>query len=460
MIKTLFGDKAFYKRLALLMLPIMIQNGITNFVNMLDNIMIGQVGTPQMTGVAITNQLIFVFNLCIFGAVSGAGIFGAQFFGKGDYEGVRYTFRFKVLFGGFITLLGIGIFLLLGPNLLQWYMNGESGVTDPHVTMECAREYLQIMMFGLVPFYIVQCYSGTLRESEKPTLPMVAGVAAVLVNLVFNYILIFGRFGAPALGVRGAAIATVLSRYVELAIVVLASHLQTKRYPFMKGVFRSLYIPRHLVRQLLLKALPLMANETVWAAGVAAVNMQYSVKGLDAIAALNISQTFWNIFSIAYMAVGAAIAVILGQLLGANRLQEAKPTAYKLITASFLVCILFGGIYFFAAEFIPMAYNTEPQIRDIATRLMQISAIAMPFDAICHASYFTLRSGGKMFITFVFDCGFMWVGSVFVAWLLCTFTALSFLTVFALVQAVTIGKAALGIFLVRHDFWVKNIINE
>lgn len=460
MLKTFFGDKAFYKRLFLLMLPIMIQNGITNFVNMLDNIMIGQVGTPQMTGVAITNQLIFVFNLCIFGAVSGAGIFGAQFFGKGDHEGVRHTFRFKILFGGFITALGIGIFLTLGDTLLQWYMKGESGLTDPTVTMGCAKEYLKIMLIGLPPFYIVQCYSGTLRESEQPTLPMLAGVAAVLVNLVFNYILIFGHFGAPKLGVAGAAIATVLSRYVELVIVVLTTHLQRKRYPFMKGVYRSLHIPRALVRQLFLKSLPLVANETIWSAGVAAVNMQYSAKGLDAIAALNISQTFWNLFSIAYIAVGAAIAVILGQLLGADKLKEAKETSYKLITFSFLICIVFGGAYFIAAEFIPMAYNTETEIREIATRLMQISAIAMPFDALCHASYFTLRSGGKMMTTFIFDCGFMWCGNVLLSFLLCTFTSLPFLGVFALVQAINVGKAALGITLVRRGNWVKNIINE
>lgn len=459
MLKALFGDKAFYKRLFVIMLPIMIQNGITNFVNMLDNIMVGQVGTAQMTGVSITNQLIFIFNLCIFGVVGGAGIYGAQFFGSKDYQGVRFTFRYKLLFSAFITAIGIGVFLLFGPNLLRWYMQGESGITDPELTMQYAKEYLNIMLFGLLPFAIVQGYSSTLRESGNPNLPMLAGVAAVLVNLVFNYILIFGHFGAPTLGVKGAAIATVISRYVELVIVALCTHLNTKKYPFMKGSLSSLHVPSVLARRLFLKALPLMINETIWSAGVVAVNIQYSVKGLDAIAALNISQTFWNVFSVAYLAVGVAIGVIIGQLLGANQLKEAKQSSYKLITFSFLICTVFSIAYFVVAPFIPMAYNTEPEIREIATRLMQISAIVMPFDAICHAAYFTMRSGGKMLITFMFDCGFMWLANVFVAFLLCRFTAMPFILIFAIVQAITVGKAALAIYLVRKDFWVKNIIS-
>ena len=439
------------------MLPIMVQNGITNLVNMLDNIMIGTVGTAEMTGVAITNQLIFVFNLCIFGAVSGAGIFGAQFFGKGDYEGVRYTFRFKLLFGGLITLICMGIFLFAGDFLTGLYLRGEQGVTDPVLTLHCAKDYLRIMLVGLIPFMVVQCYSGTLRESGHPNLPMIGGVAAVLVNLFFNWVLIFGHLGAPKLGVQGAAIATVLSRYVELAIVVLGAHLQTKRYPFMKGALRSLYIPRDLTKKLFLKSLPLMANETVWSAGVTTVNMLYATRGLDVVPALNISQTFWNVFSIAFMAVGAAIAIILGQMLGANQLQEAKESSYKLITFSSLICVLFGGAYFVAAFFIPNAYNVEPEIRETATLLMQITAVVMPIEAISHATYFTIRSGGKMAVTFIFDCGFMWLVNVALTAILCYFTPLPFLLIFLIIQAITLPKAVLGILMVRSGFWVRNI---
>ncbi len=457
MLQSLIGDRVFYRRIFRLMLPIMVQNGITNFVNMLDNIMIGAVGTAQMTGVALTNQLIFVFNLCIFGAVSGAGIFATQFFGSGDHEGVRHTFRFKLLFCGLITAFGIALLALQGEPLLRLYMQGDGGVTDAVQTLHHAKGYLAIMLFGLIPFTAVQCYASTLRESGNPTPPMIAGVVAVLVNLAGNYILIFGKFGAPALGVNGAAIATVLSRFVELAVLAVWAHGDRKTFPFMQGVYKSLYIPRKLAGQLFIKGLPLMVNETLWASGIAVVNQCYSTRGLDGVAANNISQTFWNVFAIAYMAVGNAIGILIGQMLGGGKLKEAKDSANKMIAFSFVIAVAVGIIYSIFAEFIPMVYNTEPEIRHLATRLMQITAIVMPFEALTHASYFTLRSGGKMAITLVFDSGFMWCINVLLAVVLSRFTSIPFIWLFTVIQMTTIIKSVFGILLVRRGDWVRNI---
>lgn len=459
MFKKLIGTKAFYKQLLALMLPIMVQNGITNFVNMLDNIMIGAVGTEQMTGVALTNQLFFVFNLCVFGAVSGAGIFGTQFFGSGDHEGVRHTFRFKFIFCLLLSALGIALFIFWGEDLLKMYMQGEEGITDAALTLKCAKDYMWIMLIGIVPFTIVQCYSSTLRESANPTPPMVAGVIAVLVNLVFNYILIFGHFGAPKLGVNGAAIATVISRFVELAVIVIWTHTQQNKFSFMRGVYRSLYVPMNRMGDLLKKSLPLMINETLWASGVAVVSQCYSLSGLDAVAANNISQTFWNVFSIAYMSVGIAVGIILGQMLGANQLKEAKEASGKMIAFACTMAVGIGVIYSVCAEFIPFVYNTEPEIRHLATRIMQITAICMPFDAITHSSYFTLRSGGKMMITFLFDSGFMWCINVSIAFILSRFTTMPFLWLFAAVQLTCVIKAFIGVAVVKKGSWVKNIVS-
>lgn len=200
MLNKFFGTKQFYKHLILLTVPIMIQNGITNFVNMLDNIMVGQVGTVQMTGVAVSNQLIFVFNLCVFGALAGAGIFGAQFYGKGDHKGLRDTFRFKLIFCVGITLLCIGIFLVFGEDLIGFYLKGEGNPKDAALSLLYAKRYLYIMLIGMVPYTVAQCYSSTLRETGQTVIPMVAGVSAVVVNLSLNYVLIFGKLGAPKLG--------------------------------------------------------------------------------------------------------------------------------------------------------------------------------------------------------------------------------------------------------------------
>lgn len=459
MFRKFIGDRAFYRRLFVLMMPIMIQNGITNFVNMLDNIMIGSVGTAEMTGISITNQLFFVFNLCIFGAVSGAGIFGAQFFGKNDHDGVRHTFRFKIIFCTVITVGSIALFYFGGEWLIKLYMQGDAGVTDPTATLGHARDYMLIMLIGLLPYSLVQCYSSTLREAEDPIPPMVAGITAVSVNLIFNYILIFGKFGVPPLGVVGAAIATVMSRFIELLIVMLNVHLK-KKYNYMRGVYRSLYVPRDLMGKLFIKGLPLILNESLWAAGTAVVSQCYSVKGLDAVAANNISQTFWNVFAITYMAVGSAIGIIIGQMLGANRLSEAKDSARKLIAVSFTIAVTVAVIYAVSAEFIPLAFKADPKIQHLATRMMQLTAIAMPFDAITHSSYFTLRSGGKMSVTIIFDCGFMWCGNVLFAFILSRFTSMPILGIFAIIQGISVVKSLIGIVLVKNGFWVRNIINK
>lgn len=459
MANRFFGDKHFYQHIISLMLPIMIQNGITNFVNMLDNIMVGRVGTVEMTGVAVSNQLLFVFNLCIFGAVSGAGIFGAQFFGKKDHEGVRYTFRFKLLLCTVLTLAGIALLFFGGDALVGLYLKGDGSAADAAASLGFARDYINIMLIGLLPYTLVQCYSSTLRETGETFLPMVGGVAAVLVNLVLNYILIFGNFGAPKLGVAGAAIATVTSRFVELAIVMIWTRAKAKEHPFIIGAFRNIHVPLSLIKQIAVKGLPLMANEVLWAAGIATVNQCYSVRGLDVVAASNIAQTFWNVFSVAFMAVGVAIGIVVGQMLGAGETEEAKIAASRLITFSILISAAIGILYAVAALWIPAAYNTTPAVRHMATRLMQISGLTMPLDACAHACYFTLRSGGKTFITFIFDSGYVWLINLPVAMLLIYCTALPILPLYLICQLMLITKSVLGLCFVAQGSWAKKIIN-
>lgn len=203
MLKKYIGDRKFYATAMAVAVPIMIQNAITNFVGMLDNIMVGQVGTAQMSGVAIVNQLLFVFNLCIFGAVSGAGIFTAQFAGSRDHEGVRHTFRFKILVCVLLTVLGTALFLVAGEPLVRLYLKGEGKAQDADLFLGYGMDYLKVMLFGLLPFALANAYSGTLRETGQTLVPMAAGIGAVLVNLVLNYVLIFGHFGAPAMGSPG-----------------------------------------------------------------------------------------------------------------------------------------------------------------------------------------------------------------------------------------------------------------
>lgn len=459
MFKKLIGDKAFYKKVFALAIPIMIQNGITNFVNMLDNIMVGRLSSVEMAGVTIANQLIFVFNLCIFGALAGAGIFGTQFFGKKDSDGVRFTFRFKIILALILTALGVCVLYFGGGGLINLYLKGEGSADDIANAFTYSKDYLNIMLIGFLPFALSQCFGSTLRESDQPVIPMVAGIIAVIVNLTGNYILIFGHLGAPRLGVCGAAIATVASRYVELIIVAIWTVAKKAQNPFVVGAFRSLYVPFDLVGKIIKKGLPLLLNEALWSMGMATLTQCYSERGIDVVSASSISQTFFNLFGVCFLAIGVAVGIILGQMLGAGKTEEALDASYKLIAFSVLVGIITGALYALAAAFIPSFYNVNENVRHIATVLMQISALVFPLDAFAHASYFTLRSGGKAFITFIFDSGFVWVISVPVAFILSRYTTLPILPIFAICNGLNVIKCIAGFIFVKSGIWVKNIVN-
>lgn len=454
------GDKAFYRRALAVALPIMLQNGITNFVSMLDNLMVGRVGTVEMTGVAVANQLMFVYMLCLFGAVSGAGIFGAQFYGKGDIEGLRYSFRFKLLLCAVLTVAAALIFWLAGEPLASLFLQGEGSAEDAAASLRHAREYMLIMLIGLVPNALIQCYSSTLRETGETLLPMKAGITAVLVNLFFNYVLIFGHFGAPRLGVKGAAIATVISRFVEMAIVMLWTHRHKMKNTFIVGAWHSMHIPLSLTGRMLAKGAPLMINEVLWAAGVTMVNQCYSLRSLDVVAATNISQTFWNVFSVTFMAIGTAIGILIGQQLGAREFDEARRDVRRLIAFSLFVSVLIGAAYALCAPFIPMLYNTTDSVRELARGIILISAAFMPITAFVHASYFTLRSGGKTMVTFLFDSCFMWAIMVPLAFCLSRFTSMHILPLYFCCQLVDVVKCVIGFILLKKGVWVRDIVGD
>lgn len=460
MLKKLVGTKEFYKSVLAICLPIMLQNGITNFVNMLDNLMVGRLGNAEMTGVSIANQLIFVFSLCVFGAVSGAGIFGAQFYGKKDMEGLRYTFRFKFISCILLAAVAILIFVFKGSFLINQFLAGEGDPNEAAAAFVAAKKYLSVMLIGLVPFAIVQCYSGTLRETGEAVLPMKAGIVAVGVNLLFNYLLIYGKFGFPRLEVEGAAIATVLSRFVELFIVIFWTHKNKQKNPYIIGAYKSFRIPLKLAWAILISGMPLMINEALWASGTTTLNQCYSLKGLNVVSASNISQTFWNLFAVVFMAVGISIGIKVGQLLGANEFEQAKDTAYKMMAFSVSLGVLVGALYFAFSGLIPQFYKTNDDVKHIATNLIMVSAVFMPISAFVHASYFTLRSGGKVILTFLFDSLFVWCITVPVAFVLSRYSDISIIPMFAVCQAVDLIKVVAGFILIKKGVWINNLVDN
>ena len=453
-------NRQFYKRILAVALPMMIQNGITNFVQMLDNVMVGQVGTIPMSGVAIVNQLMFVFNLCVFGAASGAGIFTAQFKGREDHAGIRHTFRFKLIVGALLSAAGIGIFLTFGKDLISLYLTGEGTPEEAAQTMDYGLRYLKVMLIGLVPFALSNAYSGTLREIGETKVPMIAGITAVFVNLIGNYILIFGHFGAPALGVVGAAVATVISRYVELAIVALWTHTHGTRHPFITGALRSFRIPGKLTGDIIRKGMPLLINEFLWSTGMAFLSQCYSTRGLDVVAALNIATTISQVSNVVFLSLGNAVGILMGQMLGAGAPEEQiRRDNRRMIGLCVWVCFGVGAIAVVLSGVFPRLYNTTDSVRSIAAGLICLSAVMMPVNSYNNAMYFPLRSGGQTFVTFVFDSGYSWCVCVPVAYLLSRFTSLSILPLYAVCVGVDVFKIFIGKYLLDKGVWIRRIVD-
>ena len=454
------GDRDFYCRVAVVLMPILIQNVITQFVSLLDNIMVGQVGTEPMSGVAIVNQLIFVYNLCALGGLSGAGILTAQYYGKGDNVGIRYSVRVKLLIGaGILAVFGSAL-VFFGDRFIQLFLHeGESGL-DLEATRRYANDYLHVMLLQLLPFVVTMMYSSTLRETGETVLPMKAGLIAVIVNLVFNYILIFGKFGAPRLGVVGASAATVLARFVEMAIVVIWTRRHTERNPFIIDVYRSLKVPGHVFRQVLVLGLPLMVNELLWSGGMTVLNQCYSVRGLEVVSAMNIYLTISNLFFSAFISTGNATAIMVGQLLGAGELERAVDEDRKLIAFAFAISFVLGGVMALCAPFFPRIYNTIPHVKQIATEILMIGAAMMPLHAFSNSCYFTLRSGGKTVITFLFDSGSVWLLSIPVAFILAYRTGVAIVPFFTIIEALNLVKCVIGAVMVHRRRWVVNLVAE
>ncbi len=458
--KKYIGDRKFYRMVLAVAVPIMIQNGITNFVSLLDNIMVGRIGTEQMSGVAIVNQLMFVFNICIFGGVSGAGIFTAQYHGCKDHKGVRDTFRAKLLICFAITAVGLAVFALFGGTLISLYLHDTGDAVTLESTLWYARRYLRIMMVEMVPFAVIQAYSGTLRETGETVLPMKAGITAVFVNLVLNYILIFGKFGAPVLGVEGAAIATTVSRFVELFIVAGWTHRHKETHLFIDGAYRSLKIPAALAAKIIVTGAPLMLNEALWSFGQAILVQCYSVRGLGVVAAFNISSTISNVFNVAFIAMGNAVGIIVGQLLGAGKLDEAKDTDRKLIFFSTASCALIGAVMALFSPLFPALYNTSDDIRRLAARFIVIASLYMPMHAFINAAYFTLRCGGKTLVTFFFDSVYVWLVNIPLAYVLSRYTGLPIIFLFFACQFIDIVKCIIGFILVKKGVWMNVIVKN
>ena len=464
--RRFIGDKAFYKSVLTLLIPIVIQQFISSFVSLLDNMMVSGLGKESITAAAVANQVMMVFNLAVFGGLSGISIFGAQFYGKGDMAGMRNTFRAKIFFTVVCSATAIAIYLLCGQSFISSFLRGESNGGDPEKALREGVGYLQIMLFGLLPFALTQTYAGTLRESGETVAPMKAGIAALLTNLFLNWILINGvhvgdTLVVPRLEVMGAAIATVISRFVELAIVVIHAHRHEDRYPFLAGAYKGFRIPGALAKRIIPTAMPLLINEVLWSLGMTFINNFYSSRGMNALAALQITGTVWNLFCVIMFAMGSAVSIMVGQRLGAGKMEEARDVDRKLIFLTEAIHVAIGLIMILASPVVPKLFPVDDeQVENLVRQLLVIAGLSLPLHSFAHVTYFTIRSGGRTVITFLFDAVYTWAVTVALAFVLTTYTDWDIIRIYFCVQFIDVIKLVIGLLMLRSDFWAQNVVNE
>ena len=285
---------------------------------------------------------------------------------------------------------------------------------------------------------------------------MVASIASVASNFVLNLILIFGLLGFPALGVTGAAIATTISRFLELAI--LAVWIHAKRYDFARGVFRSFKIPRTLVLRILRKGMPIIVNECFWSLAITMRNQCYSTRGVTALAATSISATVFGLFSVIYLSMGSAIAIMVGAKLGAGDIDGARDTSRKMIAFSVAASFVLGLSLLVATPYLPRLFDVGADAQALAAYMLRTQCFFMPVYAFANTSYYTIRSGGKVAITMLMDSGFMWACVVPISTALAYATGMSIYWLYPLCQATEILKVALGAILLKKYNWARKMV--
>ena len=454
------GDKVFYRNVFKIALPIVIQSALTYMVGFIDNIMVGQIGTEAMSGVAISNQLHFVFYTCLAGIVASGSIFGSQFYGNNDLNGLKETFKFRFLSCFILSIVAIVVFLVFGEQLISLFLYSQNNEVSIEVTLLYGKKYLSILLLGLIPFALTQVYTSTIKDMGETLIPMFSSVAAIISNTVFNYILIFGKFGFPELGVEGAAIATVIARFLEFSIIFIFVHIRKNRFKFIIDAFRNFGGNTFLRRQIIKKGFPLMINELFWSIGTVIMIQCYSIRGINVVAGLNIATAIYNIFTVIYMSIGGSVAIIIGHLLGAGKMKEARSSSNKLFFMAITGSAIFGILLFIIAPVLPQIYNTSAEVRGLATNFMYVLALCLPISAFTHVAFFTIRAGGNSVVAFLYDSLNLWVVNIPLAFCLTRFTDISIIHIYFLCQITEIIKLFAGVILVKKGVWLNNIIHN
>lgn len=442
------GDKAFYKETLSVALPLMLQQLIMCSVNLVDNLMVGQLGDAAIGGVGVANRFYMIANFSVNGFIAATAIFIAQYFGAKDDDHLKQTFRFSIW--GAIALMAIFTLVsLFNPTLIISFF------TNDIAYISQGDAYLQMVAYSFLPAALTMVLASALRTIGETKIPLKVNMIAVFTNCFFNYIFIFGHFGAPAMGVVGAAMATLISRSLECCILLVI--IWRYDFPFKTKINDIFKIEFKLMERITIKAVPLLANEILWSCGQAMLLKLYATRGADVITAYSVSGTVTDIFFSLFAGMAGATAIIIGQRLGANKLEEAKVHSYHLIFFSIVLAVIFGILMFGSSFVIPGLYDLTPHTHELAANLIRVCGTLFWIYMINTEIYFILRAGGDTKATLLMDSCFMWLINIPLIAALAYLTDLNIYFVYIAGQLTDLVKMGIASYFFKRERWVKNL---
>lgn len=446
--KKFVANKTFYKYVLTLAVPLMVQQLVTSSVNLVDNLMIGQLGDAALGGVAASNRFFMVGLFSVMGVLAAAAVFIAQYYGAKDENNMKEAFRFSIISSLSISVLFFAGATFFPLNILRFF-------TDDVSILTAGVKYMSIVGVAMIPQALSGAIAGAMRAVGETKIPLYIGIFAVFTNAILNYLLIFGHLGLPQLGIQGAAIATVIARLVELSLLLIV--MKNRAFHFTTSIVDLLVISKRNIKKISLKALPLMTNELFWSFGMATLFKFYATRGKEVISGISIAGTTADLFFVLFGGMAVATTIVISHPLGANDLTTARKNGYYMLGFSTALAVLFGMAMFATSYVVPQFYNVSAESQNIAATILRIQSLMFWIYMSTAQSYFILRAGGDMKSTLMMDAGFMWLVNIPIVGLVAYLSGVNIFILFIVGQSTDFIKLTLAYRLIKKERWLNNL---
>ena len=447
-LKSFIGDKAFYSQVTKIALPIMAQQFVTTFVNLIDNIMVGGLGESALTAVSVSNRFYMIAASVLWGLSGAAGIFIAQNYGAKKYDRCQKFLNLNITLGAIIMAAFMAVLFIVP----EWTLELFSKNTE---IIERGLDYVKYAKYSYIPYSISLACIMAMQAIGQNKIQLVVGLITVFTNTSLNWVFIYGHFGAPALGVGGAALATLIARIVEMSIYIFL--LIRKSYFYRLDLKGLVKIDFSLFKSMLSKAIPLTANEVLFQIGTSLVFKSYMRIDEILVAAITIVDTVMNIAFIIFSGLSAAIAIFIGGKLGSGKLDEARDDAKKIIAFGIMIGTVIASIMFIIAPYIHNLYDLSAEAQVALKTMIRIKSCLVPVYVVTVCTFFVLRAGGDAVSTLIMDSGFLYSCPVLISTLLSLYAPISLVTLYIATESLEILKMSLAIMLFKRGKWVRNL---